>query len=123
MEGALFSIAVLEQDKPALGICRGIQLFNVLLGGTLYQDLAAQFEPAAGLHRQKPPYDNPAHGLRVKRGTPLHSLLGKDSLEVNSSHHQGIAKPAPDLEPMAWAEDGLIEAVRMKGRAFVWALQ
>ena len=60
MEGLLFSIAALEQDKPVLGICRGIQLFNVLLGGTLYQDLAAQFNPEAGLHRQKPPYDKPA---------------------------------------------------------------
>jgi putative glutamine amidotransferase len=123
MEQILFSAAVLEQDKPALGICRGIQLFNVLLGGTLYQDLAVQFKPAAGLHRQKPPYDKAAHRLTVEPLSPLRSLLGTDSLEVNSSHHQGIAKLAPDLEPMARAEDGLIEAVRMKGRAFVWALQ
>jgi putative glutamine amidotransferase len=123
MEGTLFSIAALEQDKPVFGICRGIQLFNVLLGGTLYQDLAAQFKPAAGCHRQKPPYDNPAHGLRIEPGTPLHTLLGRDNLRVNSSHHQGIAELAPELEPMAWAEDGLIEAVRMKDRSFVWALQ
>jgi putative glutamine amidotransferase len=123
MEGVLFSIAVLEQDKPALGICRGIQLFNALLGGTLYQDLAAQFSPAAAVHRQKPPYDNPAHGLRIMRGTALHGLLGREGLPVNSSHHQGIDILASDLEPMARAEDGLVEAVRMKGRTFVWALQ
>jgi putative glutamine amidotransferase len=123
MEGTLFSIAVLEQGKPAFGICRGIQLFNVLLGGTLYQDLAAQFKPAAGLHRQTPPYDRPVHGLEVPPGTPLYSLLGRDNLPVNSSHHQGIAVLAPELEAMAWAEDGLVEAVRMKDRAFVWALQ
>ncbi|MDR0642975.1 MAG: gamma-glutamyl-gamma-aminobutyrate hydrolase family protein [Treponema sp.] len=123
MERLLFSIAVLEQDKPVLGICRGIQLFNVLLGGTLYQDLAAQFKPGAGLHRQKPPYDKPAHGLQINPGTPLHTLLGQDRLEVNSSHHQGIASLAPDLEVMARAEDGLVEAVRMRDRAFVWALQ
>jgi putative glutamine amidotransferase len=123
MEKILFSIAVLEQDKPAFGICRGIQLFNVLLGGTLHQDLAAQFKPGAGIHRQKAPYDNPAHGLRIAPETPLYTLLGRDSLPVNSSHHQGIAELAPELEPMAWAEDGLIEAVYMKDRTFVWALQ
>ncbi|MDR2135556.1 MAG: gamma-glutamyl-gamma-aminobutyrate hydrolase family protein, partial [Treponema sp.] len=76
MEASLFSIAVMEQGKPALGICRGIQLINVLLGGTLYQDLAAQFKPGAGIHRQKPPYDAPAHGIRVEPGTPLRALLG-----------------------------------------------
>lgn len=123
MEGALFSITVLEQGKPAFGICRGIQLFNVLLGGTLYQDLATGFNPAAALHQQKPPYDAPAHGLKVEPGTPLHTLLGRDSLEVNSIHHQGIARLAPDLESMARSDDGLIEAVRMKNRAFVWAVQ
>jgi putative glutamine amidotransferase len=122
MERILFSTAILEQDKPALGICRGIQLFNVLLGGTLYQDLAVQFKAAAGLHRQKPPYDRAAHRLTVEPG-PLRRLLGTDNLEVNSSHHQGIASLAPDLEPMARAEDGLIEAVRVRDRAFVWALQ
>jgi putative glutamine amidotransferase len=123
MEGALFSIAVLERDKPALGICRGIQLFNALLGGTLHQDLAAQFKPGAGIHRQQPPYDNPAHGLRIAPETPLYTLLDRDSLMVNSCHHQGIAELAPELEPMAWADDGLVEAVRMKDRTFVWALQ
>ncbi|MDR0670129.1 MAG: gamma-glutamyl-gamma-aminobutyrate hydrolase family protein [Treponema sp.] len=123
MEGALFSIAVLERGQPALGICRGIQLFNVLLGGTLYQDLAAQFSPGAALHRQKPPYDAPAHGLRLEPGTPLRALLGRDSLAVNSSHHQGIARLAPELEPMARSEDGLIEAVRLKNRPFAWAVQ
>ncbi|MDR0731199.1 MAG: gamma-glutamyl-gamma-aminobutyrate hydrolase family protein [Treponema sp.] len=123
MEGALFSIAVLERGQPALGICRGIQLFNVLLGGTLYQDLAAGFSPAAALHRQKAPYDAPAHGLKVEPETPLHTLLGRDRLEVNSIHHQGIARLAPELEPMARSEDGLIEAVRMKNRAFAWAVQ
>jgi putative glutamine amidotransferase len=123
MEKILFSTAVLEQDKPALGICRGIQLFNVLLGGTLYQDLAAQFKPAAGLHRQKPPFDRAAHRLILEPLSPLHGLLGEDNLEINSSHHQGIANLAPDLEAMARAEDGLIEAVRMRDRAFVWALQ
>jgi putative glutamine amidotransferase len=123
MEGALFSLAVLEQDKPALGICRGMQLFNVLLGGTLYQDLPAYYTAGAAIHRQRPPYDTPAHRLDLEPGSPLRAVLGTDTLQVNSSHHQGIAGLSPELEPMARAEDGLVEAVRMKSRSFVWAVQ
>ncbi|MDR3166618.1 MAG: gamma-glutamyl-gamma-aminobutyrate hydrolase family protein, partial [Treponema sp.] len=104
MEKALFSIAVLEQNKSAFGICRGIQLFNVLLGGALYQDLPAQFSESTLSHQQKPPYDKPVHQVKIVRGSPLHALVGRDTLAVNSSHHQGISKLAPDLVPMALAE-------------------
>jgi putative glutamine amidotransferase len=107
----------------ALGICRGIQLFNVLLGGALYQDLPAQFTGGAPTHEQRPPYDRPRHGVRIKPESPLHRLLRTDTLMVNSSHHQGIEKLSPELIPMAAAEDGLIEAVCMKGASFVWAVQ
>jgi putative glutamine amidotransferase len=123
MEKALFSIAVLEQNKPALGICRGIQIFNVLLGGTLYQDIPAALPHSVLTHQQNPPYDKPAHQINIEPGSPLHELLGVEVLPVNSSHHQGIDGLSPELTPMARAEDGLIEAVYMKGRAFVWALQ
>jgi putative glutamine amidotransferase len=122
MERALFSAAV-KLNKPALGICRGIQLFNVLLGGTLYQDLPSQLKQSAVTHSQKPPYHKPAHQISIEQESPLRSLLGTDTLAVNSSHHQGIAELAPELSPMARAEDGLIEAVYMKGRPFVWAVQ
>jgi putative glutamine amidotransferase len=123
MERALFSVAVVEQNKPALGICRGIQIFNVLLGGTLHQDIPGRFPRSPLTHRQKPPYDRPAHRVAVEPGSPLHALLGLDALAVNSIHHQGIAELSPDLGPMARSEDGLVEAVYMKGRAFVWAVQ
>jgi putative glutamine amidotransferase len=123
MEQALFSLAVLEQNKPALGICRGIQLFNVLLGGTLYQDIPSQFPESPLRHQQKPPCDQPSHQVTIEPGSPLHALLGVDRLAVNSSHHQGIAELSPRLSPMARAEDGLVEAVYMRDRAFVWAVQ
>jgi putative glutamine amidotransferase len=123
MEKALFSLAVLEQNKPALGICRGIQIFNVLLGGTLYQDIPSQLPESALVHRQKPPCDRPCHQVSIEPEGPLHDLLGLDSLAVNSSHHQGIAGLSPKLTPMARAEDGLVEAVYMKNKAFVWAVQ
>ncbi|MDR0602639.1 MAG: gamma-glutamyl-gamma-aminobutyrate hydrolase family protein [Treponema sp.] len=123
MEKILFSTAVLKLNKPALGICRGIQLFNVLLGGTLYQDIPAQLAQSRVTHQQKPPYDRPVHQVTVERESPLHELMGADVLAVNSSHHQGIAELSPRLVSMAKAEDGLIEAVYMKDRPFVWAVQ
>jgi putative glutamine amidotransferase len=123
MEKALFSAAVLKQSKPALGICRGIQIFNALLGGTLYQDISAQFAQGVPTHRQKPPYDRPVHRVFIERGSPLHKLLDADVLAVNSCHHQGIAELSPELVTMAIAEDGLVEAVYMKDKPFVWAVQ
>ena len=123
MEKILFSIAVLESNKPALGICRGIQIFNVLLGGTLYQDIPTQMPHSVLMHQQKPPYDRPVHRVTIEPGSPLQKLLGTEILAVNSSHHHGIAELSPKLCPMARAEDGLVEAVYMRDRAFVWAVQ
>ena len=116
------AIAAIKADKPILGICRGLQLLNALLGGTLYQDLPTQF-PSDICHRQKPPYDKPAHRVSLEEGTPLYTLFGKASLNVNSCHHQGIKDLAPRLKAMAFAPDGLTEAVYMPDKKFVWAVQ
>ncbi|MDR3115369.1 MAG: gamma-glutamyl-gamma-aminobutyrate hydrolase family protein [Treponema sp.] len=123
MEQILFSLAVVERHKSALGICRGIQLFNVLLGGTLYQDIPAEFTKSTLSHRQQPPYNRAVHQVRIEPGSPLHEVFGVEHLGVNSYHHQGIAELAPRLVPMARAEDGLIEGVRMKDHPFAWAVQ
>ena len=124
MESWLFSKAVLTMDKPAFGICRGIQLFNALLGGKLYQDLPTEYKGASPLdHQQKPPYDTPAHRVMIIPGSPLHVLLDTDAIMVNSIHHQAISELSQKLECMAIAEDGLIEAVSMPGKKFVWAVQ
>jgi putative glutamine amidotransferase len=122
MEAYLFREAVLNQNKPALGICRGIQLFNALLGGSLYQDLPAEFSSPVS-HVKGPPYDVPAHTVRLLPGSPLGKLVGKDHLEVNSYHHQGINRIAEGLEVMAVANDGLVEAVYIPDRSWVWAVQ
>lgn len=121
MEKEIFSLAM-ETEKPVLGICRGIQLINVLMGGTLYQDLPTQ-APSAIEHHQMPPYDRPVHEVYIERGTPLYSLLKRDSMAVNSYHHQGVKKLAPGLETMAAAPDGLIEAVYAPGKRYLWAFQ
>ena len=112
----------LQQDRPVLGICRGIQLINTALGGTLYQDVPTQ-HPSAVQHRQARPYDRPIHRVKLLPGTPLQTLLDKSELAVNSLHHQAIREPAPLLRPMAVSEDGLIEAVYHPFRSFLWAVQ
>lgn len=121
MEQKLFALAI-EKDKPVLGICRGIQFLNAVLGGTLYQDLPQQ-KPSELEHHQKPPYDVPSHEVTIVEDTPLYELLGAERLSVNSYHHQAVKKLSPRLTAMAYATDGLVEAVYMKDKSFVWGVQ
>ena len=122
METYIFREAILNQNKPALGICRGIQFLNVMLGGSLHQDIPTEL-PSTIIHSQNSPYDVPSHYVRIISGTPLHKLVGKENIEVNSSHHQGINRIAKGLEIMARADDGLVEAVYMPEHPHVWAVQ
>lgn len=113
---------VMEADKPILGICRGIQFINAALGGTLYQDIPAQL-PSGIEHHQEPPYDRPAHDVRIIDDTPLYRLLRKEHIFVNSYHHSGICELSPRLKCMAASEDGLVEAVYCPEQTFLWAVQ
>ena len=119
LETLLLSKA-LQADKPILGICRGLQFLNVFLGGTLWQDLPSE-HPSEIVHRQAKPYGIPTH--KVTLSGELKSLLDKDILEVNTLHHQAIKDLSNGLTPIAVAPDGIIEAVRMTGKRFVWAVQ
>lgn len=119
MEGKLLK-AALERDKGVLGICRGLQFINVMLGGTLYQDIPAQFESDVN-HRQPAPYHLPIHPVELSG--PLAGAVGAEEMMVNSCHHQGIRVLAAGLEVMAQAPDGLVEAIRLPGKKFVWAVQ
>ena len=121
METALLALAR-AQDKPVLGICRGIQLLNAALGGTLWQDLPTQC-PSEVDHHQSGNYASPIHTVALQPGTPLAELLGSAPLPVNSLHHQAVRTLAPALAPMAVAPDGIVEAVYEPGRTFVWAVQ
>lgn len=109
-------------DMPMLCICRGFQLLNVVLGGTLYQDIPTQLVSDM-VHRQGKPYDKPVHSVMINEGTPLYDLLQTDKLDVNSRHHQGIKDLSPMLAVMAEAPDGLAEAVYIPGSNFVWGVQ
>ena len=109
-------------NKPVFGICRGLQMINAHLGGTLFQDLPTE-HPSGLNHRMAAPYDRAEHPVTLVKDTPLFSLLGADSIGVNSCHHQAIKTLAPDLGPMAISPDGLIEAVYAPEKRFVWAVQ
>ncbi len=110
----------MQADKPVLGVCRGIQLINAQLGGTLYQHLPAQYQNEIN-HIQPAPYDAPHHYVNLSAS--LADLLGCTSLAVNSLHHQAVKTPAPGLEVTALSSDGLAEALCDPKRKFFHAVQ
>lgn len=112
----------IKDNKPVLGICRGIQFINAVLGGSLYQDIPLQYSSDVE-HNQQAPYHLPVHDVTVIKNSPLYTCLGLERLPVNSYHHQAIKKLAPELEIMAVSPDGLIEAVYMPTHPFLWAVQ
>lgn len=121
LEQALFALAY-EQDVPMFGICRGIQFFNAVMGGTLYQDLPSQWDSDIDHHMQ-PPYDRICHSVILTPQEPLAELLKCGTLGVNSYHHQAVKELASGLREMARSEDGLIEAVYAPSHSFLWAIQ
>lgn len=121
LEKLVFDIAE-QNDKPILGICRGIQIINAIMGGTLYQDLPTEHKSDTE-HHMAPPCDRTQHYDNILKGTPLFELTGKEKIGVNSYHHQAVKELADGLEPMAVSEDGLIEAVYGRNRKFLWAVQ
>ena len=112
--------------KPVLGLCRGLQVINVALGGTLYQDLDAEF-PNAIKHDYYPTFgfarNHLAHDVTLERGSRLRHALVSDRIAVNSMHHQGIKALAPVLTPTATAPDGLIEAAESPNGSFLVGVQ
>lgn len=105
---------VMDAQKPILGICRGIQLLNIGLGGNIYQDLPSQFpEDFPVAHTQPFDYAIPSHTVTVTPGTLLARLADSDILRVNSMHHQAICKVAPGLTASGHAPHGLVECVEM----------
>ena len=108
--------AVVAADLPALAICRGMQVLNVALGGTLHQDLHQDLPESTVGHR------NGQHEVSVVPGSRLRAVLGADRVRVSSYHHQAVDVLAPDLVVTATADDGVVEAVEHR-RADVVAVQ
>ena len=121
-----FARWAIAESKPLFGLCRGLQILNVALGGTLYQDIAAQhrgaikhdYFPTAGFSR-----NHLAHPVAVASGSRLDALVGTAPLDVNSMHHQAVKDLAPGLVSSAVAPDGLIEALEGPGDQFLLGVQ
>jgi putative glutamine amidotransferase len=111
--------------KPVLGICRGIQVMNVALGGTLYQDLPSEItsDLQHNLSYEREDWTYLAHDLRVAPYSRLARLLGVERLAINSLHHQAVRDLAPGLHAVAWAPDGVIEAIEGSGENFLLGVQ
>lgn len=107
-ELALFAVAR-QRELPILGICRGIQLINVAMGGTLFQDLPSE-RPGAVEHQPDVARNARSHRVRIQPASRAATALGAASISVNSSHHQAIKELAPGLLATGWTEDELIEA-------------
>ncbi|MCP4115098.1 MAG: gamma-glutamyl-gamma-aminobutyrate hydrolase family protein [Desulfobacteraceae bacterium] len=112
-----FQLAVLElameREKPLLAICRGTQLINVALGGTLFQDIPSRFESSTLKHMQETLTFDTDHSVEIDPGSRLHDLFGP-RMEINSRHHQSIREPGKGLEITARAPDGVVEAAQHK---------
>ena len=111
-----------EEQIPILGICRGIQILNVALGGSLYQDLPSQYIEADE-HWQKLPGEEVSHRVQIKESTMLFSLLEQNIIWTNSHHHQAIKKLALGLIISAQSDDGVIEGVEATGEHFILGVQ
>ncbi|NLI78032.1 MAG: gamma-glutamyl-gamma-aminobutyrate hydrolase family protein [Candidatus Riflebacteria bacterium] len=99
---------------PVLGICRGHQVINVFLGGSLYQDLPSQLDGEVRVsHRRKEDGETRrvAHGIAVATGSRLFEVFATATWDVNSFHHQSVKKLGNDLRATAWSADGVVEAV------------
>lgn len=116
--------AILRLGKPVFGICRGIQVMNVALGGTLYQDIAAQRAAQRNIgHYQKAGDAVLTHSVNVEKGTLLYEIVGKERLFVNSFHHQSCKALGAGVAVNATAADGVVEAVALKNHKFFLGVQ
>lgn len=114
--------AAFKRDLPVLGLCGGEQAINVVLGGTLYQDIPTQL-PQAGNHQQSDKKQTGGHHIHVHDHTRLRKILRRQRVEVNTTHHQAVKRPGAGLIVNATAEDGLIEGIESERHSFVLGLQ
>lgn len=112
----------IDDDKPLLGVCRGLQVIAVTCGSRLTQDLSGV--PGAGVVHRGPGGETVWHDVDIVSGTRLAGLAGAGSQRINSRHHQGVAEPGLGLVVAARSHgDGIIEAIELPGRRFVMAVQ
>jgi putative glutamine amidotransferase len=113
----------LREDKPLLGICRGMQMLNVALGGTLYQDLEEMFPNCIRHMYVDLPRSQVTHSVYVENGTLLADATSTREFWANSIHHQAIKEPGEGVRISAWAQDGVVESIEVADRRFAMAVQ
>ena len=109
-------------EKPILGICRGCQILNVAMGGTLYQDLRSQKDNSIR-HQQQQSSHYASHKAIVEEGSLLHRIYGSTEVKVNSFHHQAVKDLAPGMRLTAVASDGVVEAFEKPDHPYFVAVQ
>lgn len=112
----------MEQDMPVLGICGGQQLLHVVLGGQLIQHIPDEVQGALA-HEQPNPRDEPGHSIAITPGTLLHRIVGRESLDVNSAHHQAARGEPEGVKINAIAPDGVIEGIEATDKSFCLGVQ
>jgi putative glutamine amidotransferase len=115
----------LQDNKPVLGICRGMQLINVVLGGNLHHDIENELATDVNhtLNIDKKDFHHLTHRLELVPGSQLAAILGKQNIPTNSLHHQAINKVGKGLVVTARAEDGMVEAIELPDKRFVIGVQ
>ena len=111
-----------RRGLPVLGICRGAQVLNIARGGNLHQHLPDQVGELV-VHRQPGPIARPTHTVRIAEGSMLRRVMGRARAWVNSLHHQAVARVGAGLRPVAWAQDGTVEAIEGDGARFALGVQ
>ena len=111
-----------ESGKPILGICRGAQLVNVALGGTLYQDIPSEI-PSGILHRQREAVNEPSHSVNILKDCGVTLFEDRERIAANSFHHQAVKRLGEGLRVFATANDGVIEGFYMPGEQYFYAYQ
>lgn len=115
--------AMLQGEKPMLGICRGMQVINIAAGGNIYQDIYSQCQAPILQHSQRAPAQHASHFIQLEKGSILQSIMGEKSVKVNSYHHQAV-KDVPDpFVVSARSSDGIIEAIESSTHRFVVGVQ
>lgn len=113
----------LREDIPVLGVCRGMQLLNVVLGGTLYQDIASQYSDSLEHRRRDLPRTALSHTVTIEAGSIMEKVLGTRQVPINSLHHQAVRKPGEGVRISGRAEDGIPEMLEVSDRRFLLAIQ
>jgi putative glutamine amidotransferase len=116
-------IEALNRDMPVLGICRGLQVMNAALGGSLYQDIFTQVENVLGHLPKKMPVDTLFHCINIMEGSRLENIFNSRNLRVNSYHHQAVKQVADAFTATAFSTDNIIEAIEHKDKQFAVGVQ